>query len=204
MSRQSSRISDEAVRRSTGRTWAEWERWLDDRGAAAGSHREIVALLRDGAAVESAWWQQAVTAGYEKAKGRRRTGETEDAGFQVGFRRTVPIPHERVWRLLTSPEGVRAWLGETEELRFEQGQPYRLADGCVGEIRVVRENRHLRLTRKPQGWQRASTLQVRTTPSGDKTVLAFHEEHLPGAAEREARRKHFEAAVAGVLELARR
>ena len=71
------RTSDEAVRRATGRTWDEWIRWLDERGAAGMSHKQIVALLREQGGVESGWWQQTVTAGYEVAKGRRVEGVAE-------------------------------------------------------------------------------------------------------------------------------
>jgi len=71
------RTSDEAVRRATGRTWDEWIRWLDERGAAGMSHKQIVALLREQGGVESGGWRQTVTAGYEVAKGRRVEGVAE-------------------------------------------------------------------------------------------------------------------------------
>jgi len=98
--------SDDAVREATGRDWREWEEVLDAHGAANLSHKEIVALVGE-SGVESGWWRQQVTTVYEKRKGKRILGQTE-TGFQVGVRRTVPVGHERVWRLLTRPQESRA------------------------------------------------------------------------------------------------
>ncbi|HEX8033820.1 MAG TPA: SRPBCC domain-containing protein [Ktedonobacterales bacterium] len=44
---------------------------------------------------------------------------------------------------------------------------------------------------QPQGWAKASTVQVRTIPVGEKTVISFHHEGLAGAAEREEMRRHW-------------
>lgn len=193
------RITDDAVRRATGRTWDEWIHWLDERGAAGMSHREIVALLWREGGIERGWWQQTVTVGYEQAKGLRVEGQTADAGFEVGVSRTVPLPLDEVWRRLTEGDGVRAWLGDLPTLRLEPGERYHLPDGTTGEVRVVVAGDRLRVTRRPEGWKRAATIQIRLTPKGEKTVVTFHEEHLPSAEEREARRGHYRAAVERVF-----
>ncbi len=135
------------------------------------------------------------------AKDDRPVGLTKDTGWQIGLRKTLPIRLEEAWMLLTSQPGVRLWLGETEDLKFEQGATYQTTDGSRGEIRVFRPDSHLRITRQPGGWPRASTIQVRVLPKGDKTVVAFHEEHLPGPQEREARRAHYRAAVDAIARL---
>lgn len=195
--------SDEAVRKATGRTWDEWETMLDARGAAGLSHKRIVALLEETGEIESGWWVQSVTVAYEKRKGTRVTGETADTGFQVGLRRTLPLSTEDAWRLVTSAEGVGIWLGGAPSgLRWEKGERYTLKDGSAGEVRVVKPGSHLRMTWQPEGWPRASTIQVRVMPaSGGRSVLAFHHEHLPGPDEREARRAHYEAAAEALLRL---
>jgi uncharacterized protein YndB with AHSA1/START domain len=194
-------IGDEAVRAATGRGWDEWEALLDARGAAGLPHREIVALLTDGL-VAAGWWAQAVANGYEKRKGTRVAGQTTDGLFQVGVRRTLALAPDDAWRLVTSPEGVRAWLGEADGLALEKGVSYATPDGAAGEVRVVRPGSHLRLTRRPAGRERASTLQVRVVPSGGRTAVSFHEERLPSADEREERRRHFEAALDALQRLA--
>ncbi len=125
----------------------------------------------------------------------RLVGQTRDVGFQIGVRRTLAVPLQTAWRLLTSPEGARVWLGEPPPAAFTPATSYRLEDGAHGEVRVCKENSHLRLTWRPAGWPRPSTIQVRVVPSGEKTVISFHQEHLPGPAEREERREFFALAL---------
>jgi uncharacterized protein YndB with AHSA1/START domain len=122
-------------------------------------------------------------------------GLTKDVGWQIGVRRTLPIEYQAAWRLLTSKQGVAAWLGQASELEFVKGAAYQLTDGTQGEMRVLQHDSHLRMTWHPPGWERASTLQVRVIPKGDRTVVAFHQEHLPGPKEREDRRAHYRAAL---------
>ena len=195
MSKEREGISDDAVRAATGRAPGEWEALLDARGAAELSHKQIVALLAE-LGVERGWWRQMLTVDYERRKGKRAVGQTAATGFEIGARRTLPIPADEAWQLLTSPDGVRAWLGGAPSLKWEKGEKYTLEDGSSGEVRVFNPGSHLRMTWQPEGWPRASTLQVRAMPSGEgKTVISFHQEHLPGAAERDERRQFFAAAL---------
>jgi uncharacterized protein YndB with AHSA1/START domain len=123
-------------------------------------------------------------------------GLTKDVGFQIGVRRTLPICQRDAWQLLTSQRGLSIWLGEVSKLNIAKGSKYQLPDGTEGEIRVYKQNSHLRITWHPPVWQRSSTIQLRVIPKGDRTVVAFHQEHLPGVQEREERRVFF----AGVIE----
>lgn len=125
----------------------------------------------------------------------RPVGLTKDVGYQIGARRTLPVDLETVWRLITAPESVSVWLGGAGKIDFTKSAAYKLADGSTGEIRVFKPGSHLRMTWQPPGWPRPSTIQVRVVPSRDKTVIAFHQEHLPDGAAREARRAHFSAAL---------
>ncbi len=118
------------------------------------------------------------------------TGKTKDAGFQVGARKTFSIPLEEAWNFITS-EGLSIWLGNMHNRPLKPGLTYFLDNGCYGEIRVFSTQSHLRLTWQPPNWPRPSTIQVRVIPNGAKTVIAFHQEHLPGLAEREERKLFF-------------
>jgi len=117
----------------------------------------------------------------------RMAGKTKDCGWQAGMRRTLPIQMKDAWQLLTSKEGVAIWLGGGAEVEFKKGTCYQLSDGTSGEIRVVRPCSHLRLTWQPPDWLRPSTMQLRLVPSGSRTVLALHQEHLPGPETRHQR-----------------
>ena len=203
MSRETIGPSDDAVRDATGRGWDEWEALLDEAGGERMSHRELVAWLAQDDRVESGWWRQSVAVGYEKLKGKRVVGQTAGGRFQVGVQRTLPLSRESAWTLLTSAEGVRAWLGDGATLRFDEGESYRTDAGATGEVRVVRAGSHARLTRDPGGWDRPSTIQIRVEAKGDRSVIGMHEENLPGESERTARLAHYRAALDRLQELAK-
>lgn len=131
----------------------------------------------------------------------RLVGLTKDVGWQIGVRRTLPIASAAAWRMVTSPEGVDLWLGGDPGLRWEKGKSYQLEDGSSGEVRVFTPDSNLRITWQPGDWARASTIQVRVVPKGEKTVIVFHQEHLPGPVEREERRQHFISALDGLERL---
>jgi uncharacterized protein YndB with AHSA1/START domain len=123
------------------------------------------------------------------------TGLTKDTAWQVGARRTLAVPAGEAWQLVTSPESQAAWLGPGKPIELVGGAHYQLDDGSSGEVRVVVDGSHVRLTWQPGDWPRPSTIQVRVIARGERSVIAFHQEHMPGPAEREQRRAHFAAAL---------
>lgn len=129
---------------------------------------------------------------YKKSVNQRVVGQTKTSGFQIGARRTFPISVQNAWALLTSYEGINIWLGEASSFQLTAGETYTTEDGTKGEVRVVNAGVNIRLTWLPQGWQKASTVQVRTIPHGPYTVISFHQENLPGAKERESMRQHWQ------------
>ncbi len=76
-----------------------------------------------------------------------------------------------------------------------KGERYETADGTVGESRGYRELDRIRLTWRPKGWDHDSTVQVRVSPSGNGTVVRFHQEWLAGPEERAAQREHWKGVV---------
>jgi len=128
-------------------------------------------------------------------QGERPTGLTKDAGYQIGARRTLPVGHQDAWAILTSVDGLAVWLGPVARMDWAKGATYQLPDGSQGQVRVFRPDSHLRISWQPVGWERASIIQMRVIPRGDRTTIAFHQEHLPGQREREERRAHFQSAL---------
>ena len=117
-------------------------------------------------------------------------GETKDAGWQVGLRRTVPHDADAVWALLLAPEGQRVWLGGVADL--EPGRPFAFEDGTRGEVRVHRPGSHVRLTWQPPELDEPSVVQVRVLPAKRGATLSFHQERLAGPQERAAMRERWE------------
>jgi uncharacterized protein YndB with AHSA1/START domain len=186
------KISDQAVKKATSRTWPEWFRSIEKEEKRSGRdrwpHKQIVSYLEDQFSL-SPWWCQMVTSAYEKFKGRRELGETAVAGFEIGAQKTVSVSKKMVWDLLIGSQGLRLWLGDTPDLKLIKGQKYRTAEGISGEFRVVEFVDHLRLTWQPADWAHPSTLQLRVISKGEsKTTIGFHQEKLPDAAAREQMR----------------
>lgn len=123
-------------------------------------------------------------------KKQKTAGKTKDAGFQVGARKTIPVEPVDAWQYLTAGEGLTLWLGDITAQALSEGTRYRLSDGTKGKVRVFSDS-HLRMSWHPPDWPRPSTIQVRVIPKDDRSIIAFHQEHLPGPTERERRKQFF-------------
>lgn len=132
----------------------------------------------------------------------RPVGLTQDAGFQIGVSRTLPLPPSEAWRFLMSPEGLALWLGEGVSLGTDRGAPYATADGTSGETRGYQEGRRIRVTHRPRGAAHTTTVQITVTARSGKAVVGFHQERMANEAERERQRGHWRSvadAVEGAL-----
>jgi hypothetical protein len=102
--------SDETIRERTGRGWEEWFDLLDDWDAAERPHREISRWVANRLGIEPlAWNAQAITLGYERARGGRAVGEHDD-GFRVSVSRTVGVPVERLFDAVAEETVRDRWL----------------------------------------------------------------------------------------------
>lgn len=199
------RISDEAVKKATGKTWQEWLIQLDKAGAKDMTHRQIVAeVAKDGAV--SQWWQQMVAVEYEHRRRRRQVGQTADAGFQIGVQKTIAAGQEAMWELITSPQGRKIWLGDIPRMRWEPGEDYETKAGTRGQVRSVDAPSRIRMTWQPKGRSKPAVLQVSIySPRNQRlsTNVRFHQEQLRSAAEREKMRKHWKKALKELEKLAK-
>lgn len=100
-------MSDDAVRKATGREWAEWTEYLDARDAAGMEHPAIAELAL--AAGAPPWWSQMVTVAYERFRGLREPGQRRGGGFDTNKSRTVPVSHARLFAAW-EPDARAEWL----------------------------------------------------------------------------------------------
>jgi len=128
------------------------------------------------------------------------TGRTKDAGWEIGVSKTLPIRIDRLWELLTSPEGLALWLGTIDRLPTSVGDAYETAEGTVGEIRSYHERYRVRLTWRPKDWDHDTTLQLTVTQASDAagTRIGIHQERLADGDEREQQRTHWQNVVAAL------
>jgi uncharacterized protein YndB with AHSA1/START domain len=193
-------ISEEAITDATGQGWEVWFALLHDKQAQDLSHKEIVALLGENG-VESGWWQQNITNEFEKSIGRRETGSTADAGFQVGVQKTVNLSLADTWKLVTSPEGMREWLGIDGPLPAEVGKSIDAPDGGRYELRSLTPEVRIRL-RHHEADGDESTIQLTLTEKPTGTTIGFHHDDLPDAEARETKRGHWRNAADKILGIA--
>lgn len=160
-------MSNEAVARRTGRDWAGWTGWLDDHSAAALPHPEIARLVAT--EVESGWWAQTVTVGYERIRGLRETGQRRDGAYEANRSRTVAVDATTLFRWIAEPTLRDRWLPSDVE------------------VRVISPPRSVRLD-----WPDGTRVQLYVEAKGDhKARLSAQHTHLPDREALEARRAYW-------------
>jgi hypothetical protein len=102
------KISDEAVKKSTGKIWNEWFTILNKVGAKKMKHKEIAELIYEKYRI-SQWWSQMVTVQYEQEiKGRKKHETT--SGFQISKSKTLPFSVAKIFDIIHSPSKRKLWL----------------------------------------------------------------------------------------------
>lgn len=151
-------FSDEAVKKATGKVWAEWRAAMDP-WAGDLTHKDIARRLKDEHGL-SGWWSQAVTGGWEIMTGRRGKHEMTD-GFQATGSRTIAADAALVRAAITEPSVFAGWApkGGMEITTANPGKPVNAR--WLG----------------PEGGR----VVLHAEASGSKTKLSVHHERLPDA-----------------------
>lgn len=102
-------ISDRVVSAKTGRTWEEWVRLLDARGARSMIHGDIATYLNLEHGVPG-WWAQTVTVGYERIRGLRDIGQRRSGEYEASKSKTLPLPLGELFRAFTVTRTRERWL----------------------------------------------------------------------------------------------
>ena len=172
-SKQTPRMSDEAVKAKTGKTWKEWFASLDKAGAWKMSHREIVSCLSTKQDV-GPWWQQMVTVAYEQARGLRDKHERPE-GYQISVSRTVNTGVAKLFKSFANEKARNEWLGE---------------DGLM--VRTATTNKSMHVT-----WEDGKTsLEINFYPKGDdKSQVVVQHSKLPDAKSSAKMKAHWTKAL---------
>jgi hypothetical protein len=175
-------VSDEVIRRRTGRGWEEWFDLLDDWGAIAKPHAEIARWLQSEQEIDG-WSSQSVTVSYERARGRRAVGEHAD-GFAITAQKTVSVPVEQLYDAFVDPSLRTQWLPDGE----------------------LRERTATRPKSARFDWRNDGTrVVVGFEAKGEaKSVVALEHARLPDAAEAERMKAFWRSRVAALKEVLER
>ena len=106
-------ISDESVKRATGRDWAEWCRLLDAEGADKMAHGEIARMVHHKFG-GGEWWSQMVTVGYERLRGLRAENQRRSGAFEISKSKTIAAPPARVFAAWQSAARRKRWLANPD------------------------------------------------------------------------------------------
>jgi uncharacterized protein YndB with AHSA1/START domain len=101
-------MTEASIAAGTGEGWDHWFRLLDAWGAAERTHTDIARFVREEHEVDG-WWAQAVTVGYERARGLRARHQTT-RGFEVSVSKTIAAPRDEVWTAFLEPRRRGRWL----------------------------------------------------------------------------------------------
>jgi hypothetical protein len=149
-------ISDAAVSKRTGRTWAEWVRVLDAAHAAEKPHRQIAAYVSS--LGTPSWWSQMVTVGYERIRGLREKGQRRGGGYAVSKSRTFNVPVKTLFNAFANARTRRLWL------------PVKVT------VRTAIPHKSMRIT-----WEGDTLALLGFTSKGPaKSAVAVQHEKLPG------------------------
>ena len=171
------KVSDEALKKATGRDWNEWAVLLDAEGAARMKHPEIARVV-DQKFNAGPWWSQMVTVGYEQMRGLRVLHQ-KAGGFEVSRSKTIAAPIARVYTAWTSPSLRKKWLADPDV-----------------DVSTTMEHKHVRF-----GWvdgnSRATAYFV---DKGEKTAVTVQHSKLRDAKAAEKMKKYWGAQLDALAE----
>lgn len=119
----------------------------------------------------------------------------ESQDTTVVVQRSVSQPVKEVWRLLATPAGAEALLGEGG-LLGDKGDSWHATDGTYGVVRSYHPLEQIRFSwhAEPDAPKSLVDLQL-LQQSEDSTVVEIRHEHIPGDWDVDAITQHWETAL---------
>ena len=125
----------------------------------------------------------------------KKVGQTKEAGFQFGIRRTINIDHQVAWDFMFSLQGLKIWLGKVSMDTIELQKEFILKNGISGKVTVFKYLSHLRMIWKKKEWENKSRVQLRIYRLKEKSVIAFHHELLSDENQREEMKRYWNQVI---------
>jgi Activator of Hsp90 ATPase homolog 1-like protein len=173
--------SDLVVSAKTGRTWEEWVRLLDARGARSMIHRDIAAYLYEEQGVPG-WWAQTVTVGYERIRGLRDVGQRRSGEYEASKSKTLPVPLRKLFRAFTVARTREVWL-----------------PGVKWTVRSTVPDKSIRVT-----WDDGTAVELYFVPKGrEKTQVAVQHRKLRNKAQATKAKAYWGERLDGLARLMR-
>jgi len=158
-SRPVSRISEDALKAKTGKTWEQWFKILTKAGARMMDYREAVLVLRKQHGL-TAWWSQMVMVAYEQRHGMRQIHQ-KGTGYTAERSKTLTAPLAAVWA---------AWQDQATRDRWLPGARFEVAKS------TPQKRLHLR-------WFDDTKVAIAFYVRGSKTEVVVSHEKLTESAD---------------------
>ena len=113
----------------------------------------------------------------------KKIGQTKDAGWQFGIRKSVPFNSTEVWDFLFSGNGEKLWI-----------------DGADKEFSTFKNLSHIRTKWKLKSWTNEATLQMRVIANKDKATIAFHIDKLLNENQRKETKLYWDKVMKTITE----
>ncbi len=108
-------VSEAAIKKATGRDWAEWVALLDAEKASEKPHGEIAQYVFSQGV--SGWWSQSVTVGYERIRGLRDKGQRRGGSYEANKSRTYAVPVETLFDAFANARKRNKWMDAKMKVR---------------------------------------------------------------------------------------
>ncbi|MFQ5907243.1 MAG: SRPBCC domain-containing protein [Thermoplasmata archaeon] len=188
MTRQRSRIGEEAVRTKTGKGWGEWFALLDTWDAVDKGHTTTARHLAETHGL-SGWWAQMVAVEYERARGLRQVGQKR-AQFVVTVQRTIRTSPEVAYKALTEPSLLSRWFTQDAQAELRVGGRYENKDGDNGEFLRLEPPERLKYTWENPKHAPGTVVEIWISPKGEeKSLIRLEHSRLKNLQEFEDLRK---------------
>lgn len=153
-------LSDESVKKATGRAWEKWVALLDKADAKEMSHPALTKHIR--ATYDTpAWWTQMVAVGYERIRGLRAQGQQRSGDWSVSKSKTVSVPLAKLYAAFNA-RGRAKWMDgvkltvrgatphKSMRLRWEDGSPIDVGFMAKGDAKSQVALEHRKLASKAE------------------------------------------------------
>lgn len=181
--------SDAAVKKATGRTWAEWFALLDAFGAKDKGHQPSARHLWKDVGL-SPWWSQMVTVEYERARGLRKVGQRSGGDWEVTLQRTIAASAGDCIAAFTDAKFRQKWVKGLKAPLGKAWATRRQATTSLGE--VLRYD-----VPAKEGTQK---LDVTFTEKGGKTQVRVQHRELATQDQRDALKEAWGEALDALAE----
>ncbi len=166
-------VSDENVKKETGKSLAEWWKVLDAFGGPAKGRREIGGYLYGELKVD-AWWAATLQVEYERHKGVVEK-DGKGKGYTICATKSVKAAPEKCWEKWATGRALDAWFGPKNVLDLKAGGSLSNADGNTADVKGVTPGKTIRLIWKDPSAP-GTPVEVKFQPApGKTTVMVTHD-----------------------------